>query len=96
MSISQLYRPGLHLTGSRGSWLRNARVLPIDTRLCYADDFQFVRRAAHHAAFSGVVLAAMTNIFPEERAREIRCCDGQDGLLLYIRVCCSQIDCRPL
>ncbi|MDR6449658.1 CheY-like chemotaxis protein [Paraburkholderia terricola] len=48
------------------------RVLLIDTRLCLADDFRFVRRAASDAAFSRVLLVAMTNVFPGESARDIR------------------------
>ncbi|RKE24340.1 CheY-like chemotaxis protein [Paraburkholderia sp. BL23I1N1] len=55
------------------------RVLLIDTRLCHADDFRFVRQAAGDAAFDGVLIVAMTNIFPEETARDIRQI-GFDGL----------------
>ncbi|WP_421377159.1 response regulator receiver protein [Paraburkholderia sp. DD10] len=54
-------------------------MLLIDTRLCQADDFRFVRRAAKDVAFSSVLLAAMTNVFPEERASHIRQI-GFDGL----------------
>ncbi|WP_310134368.1 response regulator receiver protein [Paraburkholderia terricola] len=56
------------------------RVLLIDTRLCHADDFRFVRRAASDAAFSSVLLVAMTNVLPEERASYIRQI-GFDGLV---------------
>ncbi|MFP3614721.1 response regulator receiver protein [Paraburkholderia sp. SIMBA_050] len=55
------------------------RVLLIDTRLCHADDFRFVRHAANDPAFSCVLLVAMTNIFPEEAASNIRQI-GFDGL----------------
>ncbi|MFM0086762.1 response regulator receiver protein [Paraburkholderia sediminicola] len=55
------------------------RALLIDTRLCHADDFRFVRHAASDPAFSGVVIVAMTNVFPEETARDIRQI-GFDGL----------------
>ncbi|MFL9858673.1 hypothetical protein [Paraburkholderia madseniana] len=38
------------------------REVLIDTRLCKADDFRFVRDAASDTAFSGVVMVEMTNI----------------------------------
>jgi hypothetical protein len=55
------------------------RALLIDTRLCHADDFRFVRHAARNATFSGILVVAMTNIFPEETPRYIRRI-GFDGL----------------
>lgn len=55
------------------------RALLIDTRLCHADDFRFVRHAASDAAFSGVLIVAMTNTFREETPRDMRQI-GFDGL----------------
>lgn len=53
--------------------------LLIDTRLCGEDDFQFVRDAVANPAFRGVLIVAMTNVFPEETPSNIRRI-GFDGL----------------
>jgi DNA-binding NarL/FixJ family response regulator len=55
------------------------RALLIDTRLCQVDDFRFVRHAARDAAFSSVLIVAMTNVFPEETPRDMMQI-GFDGL----------------
>jgi DNA-binding response OmpR family regulator len=55
------------------------RALLIDTRLCHADDFGFVRRAAHDGHFQNVLILAMTNVYPEETAGDMKRI-GFDGL----------------
>lgn len=55
------------------------RALLIDTRLCHANDFRFVRHAASDAAFTSVLMVAMTNAVPEERPRAMKRI-GFDGL----------------
>lgn len=55
------------------------RALLIDTRLCVADDFRFVRHAASDDAFNNVLIVAMTNIFPLETSHDIKRI-GFDGL----------------
>jgi CheY-like chemotaxis protein len=53
--------------------------LLIDTRLCRADDFRFVRHAVTDPAFGSVLIVAMTNIFPTETPRDMKRI-GFDGL----------------
>ena len=60
-----------------GHW--KPRALLIDTRLCRAQGFRFVRKAARDPAFNAVLLVAMTNVFPPESPGDIREA-GFDGL----------------
>jgi hypothetical protein len=60
----------------REHWKPHA--LLIDTRLCHADNFCFVRRAAHDD-FQSVLLLAMTNVYPEETPGDMKRI-GFDGL----------------
>lgn len=53
--------------------------LLVDTRLCRANDFSFVRHAASDPAFSGVLLVALTGVFWDEEPTKIRAV-GFDGL----------------
>ncbi|RKE37476.1 hypothetical protein B0G76_3731 [Paraburkholderia sp. BL23I1N1] len=55
------------------------RALLIDTHLCHADDFRLVRQAAIDAAFSGVLMIALTDVSPEETPNDMRRV-GFDGL----------------
>nr|WKF60861.1 hypothetical protein HUO10_005383 [Paraburkholderia busanensis] len=55
------------------------RAMIIDTRLCLADDFQFVRRASADVAFKRVLIIAMTSRTVEESPRNMRAV-GFDGL----------------
>ncbi|WP_025601049.1 response regulator [Burkholderia sp. WSM2230] len=55
------------------------RALLLDTRLCRGDGFQFVRKAARNPEFDGVLIVAMTSVFPFESPSDIRQA-GFDGL----------------
>jgi DNA-binding response OmpR family regulator len=56
------------------------RALLLDTCLCHADDFRFIRHAAEDAAFRSVLIITMTNICPAESPQEMRRI-GFDGLM---------------
>jgi DNA-binding response OmpR family regulator len=55
------------------------RAVLIDTRLCHADDFRFVREAAQDDEFRSVLMIAMTKAFPEETPHDMKQI-GFDGL----------------
>lgn len=56
-----------------------SRALLIDTRLCHADNFCFVRRAMQDDHFKSVLILAMTNVYPEEPTGDMKRI-GFDGL----------------
>jgi DNA-binding response OmpR family regulator len=55
------------------------RALLIDTRLCHADNFCFVRRATQDHHFKSVLILALTNVCPEETTGDMKRI-GFDGL----------------
>ncbi|WP_144108183.1 response regulator [Paraburkholderia sp. BCC1886] len=53
-----------------GYWKPGA--LMIDTRMCRHNDFEFIRRCVRNGFFDGVLLIALTRIWPEEDPQELR------------------------
>ncbi|MGA9915004.1 MAG: response regulator receiver protein [Paraburkholderia sp.] len=55
------------------------RALLIDTRLCRADNFRFIRRTTQDDTLRSVLILAVTHVYPEETAHDMKRI-GFDGL----------------